>query len=65
MKLLLQNLKLGRFNNELFETAKQNLISNSIYDKESFKSLGFNIGFAYASGLKRKILLIGKKIFKQ
>ncbi|MBL6784916.1 MAG: insulinase family protein [Rickettsiales bacterium] len=61
MKLLLQNLKLGRFNNELFETAKQNLISNSIYDKESFKSLGFNIGFAYASGLKQKDIVNWEK----
>jgi zinc protease len=57
IKLLLQNLKLGRFDHKLFETAKQNLIAKSIYEKESFKSLGFNIGFAYASGLKEEDII--------
>ncbi|MBT4922610.1 MAG: insulinase family protein [Rickettsiales bacterium] len=57
IKLLLQNLKLGRFDHDLFKTAKANLLSRSIYEKESFKSLGFNIGGGYASGLRQEDII--------
>ena len=55
--LLIQNLKLGRFDQKLFESAKQNLLATSIYQKESFQTLGFNIGFAYASGMNKEDII--------
>ncbi|MDC0857150.1 pitrilysin family protein [Rickettsiales bacterium] len=55
--LIIQNLKLGRFDQKLFESAKQNLLAKSIYQKESFKTLGYNIGFAYAAGMDKEDII--------
>ncbi len=57
ISLLIQNLKLGRFDQTLFQSAKQNLLAKSIYQKESFKTLGFNIGFAYAAGMNESDII--------
>ena len=39
ISLLIQNLKLGRFDQRLFESAKQNLLAKSIYQKNHLKHL--------------------------